>query len=72
MATYTMNTRERVVEFLDAHRREHSQRSLQFLGSEHKQVRFESLKLILQDLKDEGFIEVKEKKILRVADVKAE
>lgn len=72
MATYTMETRKRVVDYLNHHRKVHTQKSLQYLGGEHKRVHFESLKLILKDLKEEGFIEFTDEGIRRVADGKSD
>lgn len=57
MATYTMETRKRVEAFLRGERGPHSRKELQYLGLRHKQVRFESLVLILKDLAGESKVE---------------
>ena len=54
MTSYLMETRHRVLEFLRSQQDGATQRQLQFLGMKTKQVRFDSLKLILEDLTKDG------------------
>ena len=58
MVNYKIDTRRRVLEFIRSRRKPIAQKNLQYLGEQFKQVNFNTLKSVLDDLEKEKLITI--------------
>lgn len=61
--TYMMETRKKVVNYLEQNKSPVSYNNIRYLGTDKPIVRWESVVSIVKDLKDEGLIDVRTVKI---------